>query len=404
VLMSEPIQLGRQTRALEIASVVMVCYAPRSGTTLVANLFDGHPQVVRLPTELTFLGDYWRFGSNERANLVSEGILSDRRYQETQYADAEFRQQRDQLKVGEVGLRAAIDTEPTLFAATYRKAIARLGEDLVSVVRSLAIAALASSPSLQRLTRQPRLIVVKEPYRGEVFAADIARQQSEARFVHVLRHPTARYASAKRRRLRVRKLGPATAAWVNGVRFPLGMCEVSLSSQALAHKNNESITSYRVLRYEDLVAEPITTMGQAIQWLGIDPHETLQTPSMLGTPTRANTSYWREEQSADARVRPSVNSPRDRFRELTNTPERTIVDYLCGVGNLEPSYAFPPVDRNRVRKAWHHLFKNERIRDVIRTWQLPNPAELEVDDLRETLHHRLPQLVRDGRGSTSGRT
>ncbi|MEO8509635.1 MAG: sulfotransferase [Chloroflexota bacterium] len=99
----------------------------------------------------------------------------------------------------------------------------------------------------------------------ERYASLVFEHFPDARIIHMIRDPRDRYASVLKRWKRVRGgAGASTAAWIASIR--------------LGERNREHYPDrYRLLRYEDLAAEPEATMRSICNFIG-EPFE----PRMMG--------------------------------------------------------------------------------------------------------------------------
>lgn len=241
-----------------VAAPAFVCGYYRSGTTLMAGLLQGHPDVVSLPSESRYFGQ-WR---RRLASLPEEEMLAD-------LHDGWIRR-----AVSPDGLppfwslgrpwedgddRYAAFTR-ALFAYTAGR---KPSDDLLGIVA----AAFAQGMN-------PRLWAEKTPT-NEFHVPEIVAAYQNARFVHMVRDPRATLASIK--------------AWNRGqhlVSVPAAAVELRKSFEA-ACTNVERIGAdrYLVVRYEDLVTEPEREMRRVASFLGLDWSDVLVTPS-----TTANSS------------------------------------------------------------------------------------------------------------------
>ena len=132
----------------------------------------------------------------------------------------------------------------------------------------------------------------------------------EAKVVHVVRAPEATMAS--RKRLEERSAG----SWRHGRRV-LGDLAESYRIAA-ARTASESPNRYRVVRYEDLVDEPLATMGKVADFLEIESLPILLRPTVAGIPSSPNSSFALISQGAIAsdRARGTPGLPRRGGRLL----------------------------------------------------------------------------------------
>jgi hypothetical protein len=277
-----------------VAAPVFVCGYYRSGTTLMAGLLQGHPEVVSLPSESRYFGQ-WR---RTLASLPNDEMLAD-------------------LHDGWIRRAVSPDGLPPFwslgrpwedgddrYAAFTRALLAYTagrepGEDLLGIVA----AAFAQG--------SPRLWAEKTPT-NELRVAEIVDAYPNARFVHMVRDPRATVASIR--------------AWNRGqhlVSVPEAAVELQRSLDA-ARANVERIGAdrYLVVRYEDLVTEPGREMRRVASLLGLD-----WSNALLITAATANSSR------ADRRVQGRIHS----LSQATSAGR--LADAVVGAFAAEPARA-----------------------------------------------------------------
>ncbi len=121
---------------------------------------------------------------------------------------------------------------------------------------------------------------------SERHAGRILSAYPSARMIHVLRDPRDRFASHKHHRGAPRGgAGSGAALW----RW----------SEQLAISNRERFGDrYRVVRYEDLVTEPETTLGHLCRFLELEPVDTTPAPAWSVPLTPASIGRYRRDLSA----------------------------------------------------------------------------------------------------------
>jgi hypothetical protein len=279
-----------------VAAPVFVCGYYRSGTTLMAGLLQGHPDVVSLPSESRYFGQ-WR---RRLASLPEDEMLADlhdgwiRRAVSPDGLPPFWSLGRPWEDGGD---RYAAFTR-ALFAYTAGR---EPGDDLLGIVA----AAFAQGSN-------PRLWAEKTPT-NELHVPEIVAAYQNARFVHMVRDPRATLASIK--------------AWNRGqhlVSVPAAAVELRKSLEA-ARTNVErsGADRYLIVRYESLVTEPEREMRRVASFLGLEWSDVLVTPS-----TTANSS------NAERRVQ-------GRIHGLSETASAgRIGDAVVAALAAEPARAF----------------------------------------------------------------
>lgn len=257
---------------------VFICGHHRSGTTLLQQLLDGHPQLLVLPSEATYLS-FFRYvarpGPPARAvdRFVAEWIC--------RLIDPN---QAPHFKLG----RSDPLHKPYLVFARrllgWVEALRHHGR--FACLLSLAAAYRdVASPGLS-----PARWVEKTPL-NEHRMADLSSLEG-AKFIHMVRHPAASLASLRERyrssgadfntARHIRSIGRSLeAACRNGLRHP----------------------RYLVVRYEDLTTAPAATMDAVRAFLGLAADERLLIPSVAGQAVSSNSSF-------DAGSPGQINRPR----------------------------------------------------------------------------------------------
>lgn len=266
---------ANQTAAALPPRGAFVLGMPRSGTTLLRALLDGHPDVFVAPWE-TKAVDWCR-----QPDPVA-GLLTDTRYAR------EF--------PGE-------SPEGQAFAAALRRRIDG-PLDPAAAVEAVVAALLELDPP----DAAPGLWIEKTP-KHLAIVPELARLRPDARFLCLLRDPRAVIASHAKR---WGKTGRGQQRRLAG-KWAL--------AEELATRFEREVPGFLTVRYRDLVLEPDATLRALCEHFGIAWRESLLTPSSRGEPwkgprgqTGISTSAvdaWRDELAADrVRLIESVLGPR----------------------------------------------------------------------------------------------
>ena len=243
----------------------------KTGTTLLLDLLDGHPELVVLPGEsnhfVTFLPRIDGLAADEVAaeaqawwilRLVSPSGIP------PFWAAGPWNGKPDPYEVFSRNLLALVVAEPRR--------------------DTLGLAAVALHAA-RGWSGRPRAWVEKTPGQEHEVDAILARYPG-ARFLHVVRDP--------------RGVAGAIARIDGQTGQRTDMVEIGLTvgrSFAAAAANVERLGGdrYLVVRYEELVTEPQATMQRVARVAGIDWDDSLLTPTVGGVPATAN-SAWSERQ------------------------------------------------------------------------------------------------------------
>jgi hypothetical protein len=247
---------GRTTPELNLLAerpIFVVGYY-KSGTTLLLNLLDGHPDLVALP------GESRHFTARAEADPIRQLHATTLRNAITPYGLP---------PLWVLGLPWETTTDPydTLGKNVVGFAGGRGEQDLLAAAaQALAVATGAS----------PRHWVEKTPTH-ELHVDEIVAAYPQARFVHVLREPHSTVESIARFDTGRPIADPLTAA-----------AELSRSFAAALDGRRRLGDRYQLVRYDELVTDTRGTMERLAAGLGIAFDERLLVPTTLGRPSTAN--------------------------------------------------------------------------------------------------------------------
>jgi hypothetical protein len=268
----------------------------KSGTTMVLNLLDGHPQLSALPGDAKLLQGARRGLASppeQRAQTIREHWI---------HALVNPTGQTPFWLFGH-------DAEPYLAFLNYLDyRLAHDCESLQSLMESVACAYFAANPMRPS---NPKFWVDKTPLQ-ELDLDALRDLYPGAKFVHVVRNPLAIFAAMK------------TMADTRENRFRMDHM-IDLLRDSL-RKGLEYCQSpdYIVLRYEDAVQQPRQTMENAAEQLRIPFHESLLEPTINGMPSTPNSAYDNNREQGKIHAK-SLERWRD---QLTPREIALIVDQL----------------------------------------------------------------------------
>ncbi len=268
---SLPAGSGQATRWL--ARPVFVLGVPRSGTSLLQNLLDGHPSLAVLPTEgdlltrfrrqlrlkpyaerVEFLGRTWIARLTHGSNLPPFWLL------------------------GPPG------QSPNPYVAFARRLVAWAASDTVRAHGRPydAFLPVVLAWAFRNGGAGISAWVEKTPYHELVLGTSL-RAFPQARCLHVVRDPCATLLSRQTVEQNVHGSGgdPARLAQEIGRSF----------SAALRYGKRLGPARYRVVRYEDLAGDPEACMREVAAFLGIDFAASLLRPTVAGRLTASNSSH-----------------------------------------------------------------------------------------------------------------
>jgi hypothetical protein len=243
--------------------LVFVCGHRKSGTTMLANLLDGHSQLAVYPVDLALLYAY--FPEFIRTHHDAHELRA--RLAQVLFADLRQRVEMRLLDIDRL--------EREFFDGLPDEALLRPD---VLITRLMTAFRKVSGAEAKRWG------VFKETS-IEIYAQEILGWFPEARFIHLVRDPRDNFS--------------ALAAGVDGYYSRLGEDHnrtlASLLNRVgtglrMAQENKQQLGAgrYHVLRFEDLTAAPEPSMRAVTDFLGIDPEPALLAPTLLGQPTGGN--------------------------------------------------------------------------------------------------------------------
>jgi hypothetical protein len=312
------IENGMRLRRENVAPVdqplALICQAPRSGGTLLARLFDGHPQCHAHPHEL-HIGD-------RRPHVWPEIELDEA----PEAWFAKLREERLSALFSKGKRRIALKAQnvadgesyypcilPPAFQRTLfldeverRSPIGSEREVLNCYMTSLFNGWL-DNQNLRGAER--RWVVAFSPRRAWGDGLDkLFELYPDGRLISILRDPLSWYSSAQGRDP---DADPETLLerWDRSVR-------------EMIDADSRFGDRVCVIRFDELVLETEATMRTLADFLGIDFDPTLTLPTFNGYPVGANSSF-------DVRDTGVVTDPVDRHKELLSSSQRDLVKSSC---------------------------------------------------------------------------
>ncbi len=249
---------------------VFICGHQRSGTTLLQNLLDGHPQLLLLPSEGTYFTSFAYVARGAPSELAMDRFASE---WIARLVDPNF-EPHFRLGKSDSSRSPAVDFARALFG--WHAALRTRVEPRLAPL--LAVAAAFKTTATPQ--GAPSSWVEKTP-QNERFVARFAPLE-RARFIQLVRDPRATFASLAQiyRSVDIEAFDAAEHARAIGRSLRLA----SVNAHRLADR-------YLVVRYEDLIASPAAEIERVRRFLEIPPDPTLLVPTAGGHAVRANSSF-----------------------------------------------------------------------------------------------------------------
>lgn len=265
---------------------VFICGVHRSGTTLVQNLLDGHPQLSVLPSEGTFY-------TNQEHKLKQLPHSQQARCLGTEW----LRRMANPINQQPYWLLGRSDGASSLYVDFARYILAWwavLPHSRHTQWPHLAII-LAYATCTNNLTA---LYWVDKTPTNERFLQRIRTEFPGAKIVQVVRHPI--------KTLTSRKIMEPGITLRNALRY------LKISYRVAIHEMPINRRNFFLLRYEELCDDPDKITKQLADFLNIDFGTTLQHATTAGMPTPANSSFIRDTPSGKI-LKPMVQVQEDIF-------------------------------------------------------------------------------------------
>lgn len=295
---------------------IFVCGLHRSGTTLLRDMLDGHPQLAVVPVESAF------FTGCGRALAASRPDGHER------FLAREWLQRLanpiNQPPYWLLGRSTPTHSPYVDFVRHFRSWSALPFTRTEARVPSWPLAAFALAYARQigdgDIPRRVARWVEKTPT-SELFLDRIWHEYPRAKVLHIVRCPEAVFASYKA------LLRPAGLSRVGALRHIVTMARCYRTAAEQSRRAQPE--RYRLVRYEDLVAYPDETMAEVAAFLEIVPSPSLREATVAGQPATNNSAFV----GGSSRPHDGLSAPdRDLLAVTVSAPA-----VLLGYEPIEPS-------------------------------------------------------------------
>jgi hypothetical protein len=280
---------------------VFLCGHPKSGTSLLRNLLDSHPELVVYPEETGFFRRYLPLAEGlsrpGKAALAEERLIHI--FQWNQEEPPEHQRgfpDRDYSWISYEAVKGAFHRR--LEAEPFRHE-----GDILST------AVLAFGEVTGQLGEQTRRWVEKSPY-NERYADWIYEWWPQALCLHIVRDPRDNFLSYQRKHPEWKAETFATS-WIASTRA------------GIQNQERRGAARYRLLRYEDLVSAPQALIGEICEFLGIQAVGSLTEPSRAGRAWAGNSMFGDRFQGIEA-------DPAGRWRTALPAEDAGLLWRLAG--------------------------------------------------------------------------
>ncbi|MDM9631148.1 sulfotransferase [Robiginitalea aurantiaca] len=305
---------------IQNAKLLFIGGAPRSGTTLLSNLLDSHPNMLVFPLEHSVFEQFYR-NQNNLEYFTADFISKKNTGQQAILAD-EHRLKNYAYKIRkEYSNDLLISIDAVAFRKYYLEYIGNSIITLEIIFKALAFALVQSNEYARKKLETLQYVVFKQPFFTEVFAKEAFDIYPEFRFLQILRNPISRYTSAKTRRLYQKNKNGQRLGHINRVNFVLGHVEIDQTSINLAKRNLKDIgeESYKLIYFEELVENSKKNLQSISNWLDLKDENTPTSPTRLGVPAMSG-SVFSDKTTLDNTALKRV----DQYHKITNWNERQL--------------------------------------------------------------------------------
>jgi len=252
---------------------------PKSGTTLLLSLLDGHPEVLVFPEETRFFGlllPLLQSGAPRQAVL------------EQAYDQTGIRFFREGVFDDGAGIRDYSAIDFSRYQQTVEAQWASSGYSEAGLLEALVA---AYGVLTDQDPARKRYWIEKSPG-NERFADEILRLFPDASFVGTVRDPRANYFSYRKKKEKYLKCNMSVEkfllAWIKSV---LAMLHGARTFSAATDRGLKSVNRYLIVLYEHLVRNPRTAMESFAKRMDISWDECLVNPTRMNRPWEGNSMH-----------------------------------------------------------------------------------------------------------------
>ncbi len=247
---------------------IFILGCTKSGTTLMRNLFDGHPDLFAVPMESHFFQNirYWvsYYQRRTRPKEISFEQMKENLYQWIDHMDTHYDRVADNFTKGK--------WNPDQF----KEVIYSKETDNLRDLSDLYVQAIHKS--LYGSLMNPKREFVEKSVENAEFALEWKRLYPNARFIHILRNPYSNFVSFRK--------------YITNKGFPFlkSIVYSMYNSYYFLFKNLRLLGNYKIVIYEDLLAKPEETMKDLADFLDLRYESSLLYPTLLGDSWAGNST------------------------------------------------------------------------------------------------------------------
>ncbi len=247
---------------------VFILGCTKAGTTLMRNLFDGHPDFFVIPMESHFYQNikYWvnYYTRRTKPEDLSYDQMKESLCRWVEHMNSYYDRVADNFTKGQWDINK------------FRQLIYSEEIDNIRDLSDLYVKAIYYSLH-NSLFDESKDFIEKSVENAE-FAIEWKKLYPEARFIHIVRNPYSNFVSFRK--------------FVNKKKFPIlkGVVYSMYNSYYYLFKNLRILDNYKVVIYEELVSEPDKIMKELANFLGVEFRESMLYPTLLGDSWAGNST------------------------------------------------------------------------------------------------------------------
>lgn len=281
---------------------------PKSGTSLLLSLLDGHPELIVIPEETDFytviyqhlkLLNLDKLKLEDKLTVLKSLIMRTHlRYIVSSSSGSYIGGNYDYTRF-----------EKEIFWKEFKNYLLENGFSYSNIMRAIVNAYDKASP-LDRRKKSVKAWIEKTP--GHEYCATLFKNWfNKAKFIHLVRDPRDNWASYKRKHPKL-KISQFAASYNASIKT--------------GFKNKELfLGDYILIRYEDLLSDPVNTMEKISNFIGIRFSNMLLIPSKFGVTWEGN-SMWGE------RYTKISTSPIGRYKKYLTNKEISFIE--CTIDHI----------------------------------------------------------------------
>lgn len=278
---------------------IFILGCTKSGTTLMRNLFDGHPDLFVVPMESHFFEHSKKWVSYYARKTKPQDISFDEikanMLNWIRFSNEVTQTVTDAFTEGKWNVE--------LFKESLFSQDVNSQKDLFDLyVRSIY-------KSLHEKDINPEVNFVEKSVENAEFAIELQKIYPKARFIHILRNPYSNIVAFRK------YVSPKKFPYLKTVLFSM------YNSYYYLLKNIDLIDNYFIIKYEDLISNPEGVMNELANSLNIKFDSKLLSPSLLG-------EFWGGNSTSKEKFKGVSNKNIDKWKKEITSFEINIINEL----------------------------------------------------------------------------